>query len=229
MHGPGIEKALRRRKVSYSIPYKGIKMTEPEKKCGKRPDFKPLSVEDARKSSEHLHYEINMLISTAQSLAKAQQVLDQTQFNLNVLLESFVIHARALMDFMYDDKPWEDDVVAAKFFDSPKQWTKVRKPLVNLSEELQKVNGRVGKEVAHLTLKRNEITAETKKWQFGKIAQELKTSFDIFLEHVPKDKLNSSIWRQMDPEGPAFGGKLGDRYDGQGRGATGPTAPKSGL
>ena len=72
--------------------------------------------EKLQKASEHLHYEAWMLVSTAQALAGAQQGLDAAQIRVNALLESFVIHARVLMDFMYDDKPWNDDVAAMSFF-----------------------------------------------------------------------------------------------------------------
>jgi hypothetical protein len=139
-----------------------------------------------------------MFASMAQALPGAQQALDAAQIRVNALLESFVIHARALMDFMYPDKPWADDVLATQFFDTPEQWTDVRKPLEKLSEELQKVKGRAGKEVAHLTFARQEITAEMKTWQYSKIAEELVALFNDFLARVPKERLGPLLLRSAE-------------------------------
>ena len=164
-------------------------MDSANKKLDQRAPAEPSIVEKLQKASVHLGYEIWMLESTAQALATEQ-------IRHNALLEAFVIHARVLMDFMYDDKPWPDDVVAAKFFDAPEQWTGVRKRLTELSEELQKVNGRAGKEVAHLTFARQEIAAEMKIWQYGKIAAELSALFGDFIKQVPKNKL-SPTWNQI--------------------------------
>ncbi|OGP57866.1 MAG: hypothetical protein A2162_02290 [Deltaproteobacteria bacterium RBG_13_52_11b] len=163
----------------------------------------PPSVEKLQKASEHLQYEVWMMRSlpreyalAQQALASAQQAVAEARVRANALLEAFVVHARVLMEFLYNDKPKRDgDVVAVMFFDTPDQWTGIRKPFSDLSDELQKVKDRVGKEVAHLTFRRNEITAETKSWQLGMIAQELSAVFAVFRTHVPENKL-SSIWFQ---------------------------------
>lgn len=171
-------------------------MEEAKKECGKRAAAaEPRTIENLQNASDHLHYEVWMMQSLPNEYVLAQQAVAAAQVRANAFLEAFVVHARVLMDFLYRDDPWPDDVVAAKFFDAPEQWTGVRKPLTELSVELQRVNGRVGKEVAHLTFARNEITAEMKNWQIGKIAQELSAQFDVFLKLVPKNKL-SSTWPQ---------------------------------
>ena len=173
-------------------------MEPAEKESAKKTQAEPPSAEKLKKASEHLHYEIWMFASMAQALPGAQQAVDAAQIRVNAFLEAFVIHARVLMDFMYDDKPWADDVVATNFFDTPEQWTDARKPLEKLSEELQKVNGRAGKEVAHLTFARQEITAEMKTWQYGKIAEELAALFNDFLARVPKEHLGPLLLRSAE-------------------------------
>lgn len=179
----------------------------------KKPVAKPPTIEDLQKASEHLHYEFWMMQQLPRMYAMADQELSRTQephadvrIRANAFLESFLIHARVLMDFMYPDNPRPDDVLAEEFFDVPDEWTSIRKPFDKLSDELQKVKGRVGKEVAHLTYARNEITFEMKQWEFGIIARELSALFDNFLQHVPKNKL-SSVWAQAAGESPAGGEK----------------------
>ena len=180
-------------------------MDNPNKDCCKKPaPATPRSIEELQKISEHLHYEKWMMQSAVQEFAAAQQALAAAQqaaaaaqVKVNAFLEDCVVHARVLMEFLYTDEPKRnDDVVAAKFFDKPEQWTSVRKSFEELSEELRKVRGRTGKEIAHLTFARNEITLEMKKWQLGKIVQELLEQFGVFLKHVPKDRLGS-VWSQQ--------------------------------
>ena len=94
------------------------------------------------------------------------------------------------MDFLYTDKPQVDDVIAEDFFDTPQQWTNMR-PI--LSELLSQAKRRAGKEVAHLTYARLNVTPETKPWQVIKIVNDISTVINTFLENVPKNKL-SSLW-----------------------------------
>jgi len=54
---------------------------------------------------------------------------------------------------------------------------------------------RAGKEVAHLTYARLDVTPETKLWPFIKIANEIAEIIDTFLEHIPGSKLGEQ-WKQ---------------------------------
>lgn len=113
----------------------------------------------------------------------------------NALLESFVIHVRAIMDFLYADRPQPDDVIAEDFFGSPDQWKKIRPAL---SSSLSQAKRRAGKEVAHLTYARLDVTPETKPWRFIDIAKEIAAVIDVFLKNVPKEKLGSK-WETERP------------------------------
>ena len=109
----------------------------------------------------------------------------------NALLESFVVHVRGVMDFLYNDNPQNDDVVAQDFFASPDAWASIRP---ELSELLRKAKKRVGKEIAHLTYARLEVTPDTKPWPFVSIANEVSSVMQVFLKNVPKEKLGSQ-WK----------------------------------
>ena len=149
-------------------------------------------LEELQESSNHLHYEVRMFTSLANGLASG--VAGQGPI-ANALLESFVIHVRSIMDFLYAERPQSDDVIAEDFFPSPEQWTKFRPAL---SEALSQAKRRAGKEVAHLTYARLDVTPETKPWRFIEIANEIMAVMDIFLKNLPKEKLGSE-WKTERP------------------------------
>jgi len=106
----------------------------------------------------------------------------------NAVLESFLIHVRALMDFLYSDAPQSDDVVAEDYFANPDDWKKARPPL---SDILIHARRRTGKHVAHLTYARLGLKPETKQWPFVEIANEISTVLNVFLDNVPKGNLGA--------------------------------------
>lgn len=146
---------------------------------------KQRSQDELQRASDHLHYEIWMFTSLAHGLASG--ISGQSVIN-NALLESYTIHARILLDFLYAAKPKEDDVIAEDFFDDPVKWHSAR---LQKSEKIQFVHGRVGKEVAHLTYARQDVTPETKPWPFIEIANEVNAVFAQFLNLAPLELLGS--------------------------------------
>jgi hypothetical protein len=76
-------------------------------------------------SEEHLGYEIERLRSTASELA--QGGLSQPQEN--GLVESWAIHLRILIEFLYRKVPRQDDVTAGDFFSNPAEWEDHRTPI----------------------------------------------------------------------------------------------------
>lgn len=149
--------------------------------------------DELRAALEHLYYEIKMLQGTMALLAT-----DATgdSFLTNVLIESFTIHARALMHFLYPSGPIQDtDVLAEDFFDDAGHWGKIRpdEPAV-----FGKARGRVNKEIAHLTYDRQLVTPELKAWNFVALGKELLEIVHIFLNAVPQ-RLGALPWQQVVP------------------------------
>ena len=138
---------------------------------------------ELKEASDHLHYEIWMLTSLAHGIGSG--IAGQGPI-ANALLESFVVHVRALMEFLYNEKPKPDDVIAEDYFEKADVWKELRPAL---SESLKQAKRRAGKEVAHLTYARLDVTQEAKQWPFVKIANEIAVVLNIFLEHVSKSKL----------------------------------------
>src|SRR6476620_6674648 len=116
-------------------------------------------LEELQESSNHLFHEVWMFISLANGLASG--IFGEGPI-VNALLESFVIHVRAIMDFLYAEIPQSDDVIAEDVFASPEEWKNMR-PM--LSEALSQATRRAGKEIAHLTYARLDVTPETKPWR----------------------------------------------------------------
>lgn len=132
---------------------------------------------------EHISYEIQMFTATIARLHKGE--LDQDEHN--AILESFLIHARCLLDFLYQtEKPRKDDVVATDFFENPAELQSKLPPLPPVSSFLKQ---RTGKEIAHLTYGRLDITKEQKQWKIGDIHDQLAMAMAIFFECLPDHKV----------------------------------------
>ncbi len=136
-----------------------------------------------RKASDHLHYEYRMLTEMARVMASGTTYERAIK---NSFIESFTIHARVLLKFLYDENPRLDDVIADDFFPTSQEWKEVRPEMTKI---LKKIYGRVGKEVAHLTYARQDVTPETKPWNYPQIAHDIMVSFNEFLRIVPEEFL----------------------------------------
>jgi len=148
--------------------------------------------ETLRKVSKHLYYEVWMLEALAQILATGQLGKNASG---NAAIEAFAIHVRAVMDFLYADSPRPDDVVAEDFLPQDTNWSEVRPPLTKVLKVARK---RAGKEVAHLTYARLNVSPEEKLWHFLDIAQDVSLAFKVFLQHVPPENLDDD-WRDGVP------------------------------
>jgi hypothetical protein len=97
-----------------------------------------------RKFSRHLGYEIDMLVAMATVLAKLPQGAVR-----NACVESFGMHSRNLIDFLYPSpnrRP--DDVTAEDYVDRAQAWEKARG---RMPRKLQRAKVRANEQIAHLT------------------------------------------------------------------------------
>jgi len=116
----------------------------------------------------------------------------------NAALESYLIHGRNVLDFFFADtrQPWPDDVIAEDFLEDPDRWRRERGAMVPV---LGPLNRRVGKEIAHLTYERLNVTEEAKAWPFLDIALEVEALRDTFLSIVPGEHLSHEFWKGYGP------------------------------
>ena len=125
--------------------------------------------------SEHLHYEVQMLL--------VSEITGQGTLH-NALVESFAIHLRNMLDFLWHNKPKRksDWVIAADFFPSPSDWEKLRP---EISQPLLDSRVRAAKEIAHLTYARLAVEPAEKDWDVRQIANEVTRVVETFIRHVP--------------------------------------------
>lgn len=129
-------------------------------------------------SREHISYEIQMFTACIQRLS----VGNLDDFERNLILESFLLHARCLFDFLYPPaNPWKDDVIADDFFSDPSTLRNALPASLPISNYLK---SRTGKEVAHLTYERLNVTPAEKAWQVGDVHDQLGEALVIFFESL---------------------------------------------
>lgn len=149
----------------------------------------PRSVGELQKISTDLRYEVWMIESMAKMLSSGGLGTGPLH---NASLESFIIHVRAVMEFLYEKPIRDDDVVGGDFFSNESDWDGLRP---QRTDTLCRAKNRVGKELAHLTYGRLKVTPEDKPWPFMEIASDISSAMDVFLKHVPKEKLDD-LWSQ---------------------------------
>ena len=151
------------------------------------------SVEELKGVSNHLRYEVDMLLSSAKGIASG--VFGGGNTVANAMLEAFVLHLRTVTDFLYPRGRHvkDDDVLASDFFDSAVQWCKIRDKQIGkeLRESLESARDRADKEMAHLTYSRLKVTLAEKGWPYVKIANDAWEAIKVFINNVPKEKLGS--------------------------------------
>jgi hypothetical protein len=160
------------------------------------------SREELVEASKHVAYEAWMLEQTGSVLISG---LFGDGPAKNALLESWTIHARALWFFAFADKSMPDDVLAEDFFsdDPQQQWNTLRgdEPPI-----LEVVRRRVGKEIAHLTYARLQVTPEAKHWNIRAITEALSTMMRTFSAAIPRERLCESWPLPTKTKGAAGGG-----------------------
>lgn len=106
-----------------------------------------------RFAEAHLLYEAGMLYDVTSGLMNRHHKDDLIVEN--ALLESFGVHSRNLIDFLWLDEPMKHtDAIASDYVDD---W---KAPA--MSERLSKVKGRVGKEMVHLSYNRLDVPEDEK-------------------------------------------------------------------
>jgi len=142
-----------------------------------------------QKLSKPLHYEFWML-GTAMNLLRHKRCKEDE----NVAIESFGIHARVLTDFLFKMVGSDTDVLAIDFLDDVESWKKYVSQHTEVYEYIQK---RTGKEIAHLTTDRLNVTPDEKKWDCLKIYGQIKEVFVEFMSRVPNDKLEHKLFTPL--------------------------------
>jgi hypothetical protein len=150
---------------------------------------------------EHLYYEVWMLAGLTEQFQSIVAAIDGAGpdgepdipdlVTRNAQVESFAIHARVLIDFLYSGPQRPDDAVAADFFDKEEDWRTLRPAK---TKELERVPRRVGKGVAHLTYERLEVIEED--WHAA-IWSDLAAVVRIFAKNASADRLPDDVRERL--------------------------------
>jgi hypothetical protein len=138
-------------------------------------------------ASAALYYEVLVLEATAKALS-SQTVDDPLQ--ARAVIESFLIHSRNLIDFMYPTKPEKDDILAQDFFLDPGDWLRQREAEGAI---LQTSKRRINKLLSHLTYTRLKTSSEDSKWDSVGLRDEIVLKLRVFLKHVSGDLIDERL------------------------------------
>jgi len=128
----------------------------------------------AKTPMEALLYERSMLHSTANALVSGNP---NPLTIRNALVESFVIHARLLIEFLHYDKQRKDDIRPEDWLDQ-REWERIRGSQVKLLRETHEC---ANKYLAHLTTTRLD---QKQNWDCPAILKEIETLLTKFLQQV---------------------------------------------
>lgn len=145
--------------------------------------------------SDHVRYEMQQLINATDAITRQLPINPGLQY---MIIESFAIHLRNLISFLYPYTKRENDVCAKDFFNDFNTWHQLC-PTISPTLELAKT--RADKEVGHLTTLRQFGTPESKKWDVILLTDELMPILKQFCESADKTELCSlfkPIWTQYE-------------------------------
>jgi hypothetical protein len=115
----------------------------------------------------------------------------ETNLLRNALIESFAVHARNVIDFLYPNKPQHTDVIAADFY-APGAWAAHRP---GISTTLTAARRRAHKEIAHLTTERIAGNPPEKDWDFAGLTAELRPLMQLFATNALPARCSPAVAR----------------------------------
>lgn len=179
-----------------------------KKTCTKVSTMKPvdgpnLSDQELQQyAREHIHYELWMFLRLGQYLMEAPQpVGDQDRVIRNAVIESFVIHLRNLIAFLYSVRVQTKDIIAADYFRDADDWY-AKRP--QISRELRVARERSHKEIIHLTTERISGTPPQKGWPVTALVREIKELMRLFAELASAERVDPAIQRVITEPPPVY-------------------------
>lgn len=139
-----------------------------------------------------LTYEVWMIRAIAERTTELSASGKLDTLTENMLVETFAIHFRNLVGFLWPPAPHSKDVYATHFAQShPSQWTG---PTVPKPTEL--VN-RASREVAHLTTYRLSGKPSIKDWDFADCIERLLPALEEFVQRADPAKVPTKLEQEV--------------------------------
>jgi hypothetical protein len=138
-------------------------------------------------ADEHITYEIRMFKETA-IFCSNNLIIDKKNewVTKNAILESFLIHMRNLIDFLYPKQPKKDDITINDYLS--KEVLSLHLPTI--TNNVSSYRTRANKEIAHLTTKRNTDPNE-KIWLFFHNGTELMVIYSKIIGYFSKENTSA--------------------------------------
>lgn len=143
-------------------------------------------MEDFGKVVQGINYELQMLSYTAEQLKSIKENI----LLRNAMLESFLIHARTLIEFFYPTKVTKEKkgIFAARYIGN---WDQIR-PRNPLDKEKEMMH----KWLAHISQARYED--EKPQWEVGNIYKELISLMSKFCENLQQKSKEVIVIKKVD-------------------------------
>jgi len=150
--------------------------------------------QELRRAVDRLYYEFWMFIKLANGLASG---MTGESILHNALLESFTMHASAILDFLYEDNPGPDDVVATDYLPAAEEWASARPKKSRILQVVHEdMRYRARMEIGQLSYEGHDAAPERQPWPFMRIAKEVDAAINKFLDLVP-ELLQGPRWREV--------------------------------
>jgi hypothetical protein len=147
----------------------------------------PRSDEELREVGGHVLWHVQQMCFLAVHLEERQGGFRVTRFDHPldaVALEAFLIHVRALADFLWCERAKPEDGAATDFFhDRPSSWKVTKWPVW-----YQRIRNEIGYGVLHVSYKRQTLNRWT--WKHGEITHKIVKRIDVFANRVPGGRLD---------------------------------------
>lgn len=146
-------------------------------------------------AEQHLQYECNMLAVTTGILGALPPLPSEDIVSFavrNGLLNSFAIHLRNLIDFLYSRSKGKDkqtDIVIEDYIDE----AEVARHLLPITPLLDSAIVKANKQVAHLTRERIDFEREGKEWQFIALADQVVKALASIAPYVPGTRISGEL------------------------------------
>jgi hypothetical protein len=142
-------------------------------------------------SRVHLRYELWMFLRLGRHLPEVPDPEDEHGKVVgNALVESFVVHLRNLIMFLYPEKVGPYDITSVDFFPDPTLWEAIRP---RVSGTLLTARDRAHREIVHLTTARFFGRPPEKAWPISALTTEVRVLMRLFADHASSDRLHRSV------------------------------------
>ena len=133
---------------------------------------------ELRKGTDHIHYEMNMLVWGGRLLSTAMPESEAAREAFAIgTLEVRLLHARNLMEF-FDEHRRRDNLNAREDYGLPYEALAIKDGTYE----------RISKELAHLSMKRIHQTEDTQAWRYEELDKPIIDRSIGFVEHLLQNK-----------------------------------------